>query len=125
MQDPEDAARLRSTGEPWPTAPDRAHLGTGVYAWDNIESAKAYWALKTTRGITGLEIVSFEVDSEALANLNQINVDSLADPDAFLDRYSSLRNATPDHGYEYIIRGTQLGNENFFASSIFHLLSFK
>jgi Pretoxin HINT domain len=43
VQNTADADRLRNGGEPWPDAETRAAWGQGVYAWDNLDSAKPIW----------------------------------------------------------------------------------
>ncbi|WP_437735373.1 contractile injection system protein, VgrG/Pvc8 family [Sorangium sp. So ce1335] len=52
------------------------------------------------------------------------DVDSLGDEgaEAWMSRYSRLFDGTPDHGLEYITRGTNLGTEHYFATSVDHLL---
>jgi hypothetical protein len=41
---------------------------------------------------------------------------------AFTERHSLLWDGTPDHGLDYISRPTAKGTENYFSSSVFHLL---
>ena len=127
VQGPEDAARLRGPGTPWPTAPSRAHLGPGVYSFGNRAEAEAYLARLSSRGVPDLEIVSFRVSNRKLASFRQLDIDALGDPaaDEWLERYSLLReNGVPNHGLQYIRRGTNFGVEHFFHRSVFRHLRF-
>jgi hypothetical protein len=56
--------------------------------------------------------------------MRTIDVDSLPEPSAFMRKHSSLWGGTPNHGYEYVTRGTNIGTEHFFGSSMFHRLRF-
>lgn len=124
VQNPVDAARLRGTGEPWPTSPTRAQFGPGVYAWGSRSEAEAYAGALTRHGATDLEIVPFNVSNGDLAGFRSVNVDSLADPDAFMSKYSSLYGEGLAHEYQYITRGTNFGVEHFFDRSVFGQLDF-
>lgn len=42
-----------------------------------------------------------------------------------MSQYSKLWGGTPNHGLEYIQRGTNMGTEHFFDKSIIDLLKFK
>jgi hypothetical protein len=123
VQDAHDIARLRGTGEPWPTDPMRSGLGEGVYAWATRSEAEAYLAHRS-RTVEGLRIVSFRVSNARLAAYRRLVVDSLQDADAWMERYSKVWGGVPDHGFEYIQRGTRIGVEHFFDKSIFGDLEF-
>jgi hypothetical protein len=123
VQDAQDIARLRGTGEPWPTDPMRSGLGEGVYAWATSSEAEAYLALRS-RTVEGLRIVSFRVSNARLTAYRRLVVDSLPDADAWMERYSKVWGGVPDHGSEYIQRGTRVGVEHFFDKSIFGDLEF-
>lgn len=124
VQSAADESRLLAGGTPWPTAPNRAHLGEGVYAWGNRADAESYLNHLTSRGACDLRICSFQVNNADLAGMRHLDVDSLANPSAFMQKYSSLWGGTPNHGYEYVTRGTNFGTEHFFSSSVFDKLRF-
>jgi hypothetical protein len=121
VQGPEDATRLSSGGHPFPTSPERAHFGSGVYAWGNEADAAAYAANKS-----GAQIMRFAVDNNALAGLRQAHVGSMTDEAAtqFMEQNSLLWGGDASHGLEYISRPTARGVEHYFSSDIFHLLGF-
>jgi hypothetical protein len=125
VQSKEDAARLRGSGEPWPEEADRAHLGAGVYAWKYLEEAKNYLNSPALSEVDDLEILMFGIKNTELNAFSRFDVDSDQDPDAWLDRYSLLRGGNPDHGYEYVTRGTQIGVEHYFSKSVFYHLHFR
>ncbi len=128
VQDAENAARLRGPGEPWPQQPDRAALGEGVYAWADRAEAEDYRRslVAIVDELPELEIVLFRVPSTVLSAFQQLHLDLLSDAETeeWLARYSLLWGGTPDHGLEYLQRGTQFGAEHFFARSVFHHLHF-
>ena len=127
VQGPEAAARLRGSGEPWPTSPVSAHLGEGVYAWVSRAVAEAYLVFRAPQVPVSLQIVRFEVDDRRLRAYRHLDVDALGVPgaDEWLDRYSRLRGGLPDHGLEYIRRGTRFGTEHFFHKAVFGDLRFR
>jgi RHS repeat-associated protein len=124
VQGAEDAARLRAGGTPWPTGASRSSLGQGVYSFGSRVEAEGYAAHLAGRGASDLQVMSFTVASRDLASFRSLDIDSLADPEAFLSKYSQLWGGTPNHGYEYLTRGTQFGTEHFFDSSVFGRLNF-
>lgn len=124
MQGPNSAARLRAGGEPWPTTDSRAALGPGVYSFDSPASAEAYANVLASHGRANLEIMPFNVSESGLASMRSINIDNLPNPEDFLSKYSQLWGGIPNHGYDWIMRGTQFGTENFFSKSVFQLLRF-
>ncbi|MFF4594178.1 RHS repeat-associated core domain-containing protein [Amycolatopsis sp. NPDC001319] len=121
VQGPEDAARLAAGGEPWPTAPNRAHFGPGVYSWGSEAEALAYAVNKV-----GSQILGFSVGEDVLDFLNQAHVSSMTDEEAgdFMSRNSLLWGGNSDHGLEYISRPTARGTEHYFSSGIFGELWF-
>jgi len=125
VQGADDFARLRSGGAPWPAAANKAHLGEGVYAWGSRFEAAAYLDLEIMlkRDPTAA-IRSFRVGKGALQRFRSLRVDSLADPEAWMTRYSRLWGGVPDHGLQYIQRGTHMGPEHYFSSSVFGDLRF-
>lgn len=123
VQSADDVARLMSGGTPWPASASRAALGEGVYSFDNLASAESYAARLSSRGAQ-VQVKSFSVSDDALLSFRSANVDALENPEAFLSRYSKLFGGTPDHGLEYIQRGTQFGTEHFFDKSVIHILQF-
>lgn len=124
VQGSDDAFRLLNGGKPWPTAANRAALGEGVYAWDNLASARSYQALRTSRGID-TDILTFDVTEFNLKKFKSIDVDALADPDAFLNSASKLYGGDANHGFQYIKRGTNYGTENFFSKDVMPALNFR
>jgi hypothetical protein len=124
VQGAEDAARLRAGGSPWPTGASRSSLGQGVYSFGSRAEAESYATHLAGRGASDLEVMSFNVSGSDLASFKSLNIDSLADPEAFLSKYSELWGGTPNHGFEYLTRGTQFGTEHFFDSSVFGRLNF-
>ncbi len=126
VQDANDAERLRAGGEPWPSAPHRTAWGEGVYAFDNQASAERYMSqLVNNRGLDNLEIVKFSVSRSALGNMRSLDIDSLpqSEIDAFMDQHY-MADLPSTHGYDYITRGTQYGDEHFFEKSAFGFLGF-
>jgi hypothetical protein len=126
VQNSEDGARLLSDGRPWPTEPHKANLGEGVYSWDNLDDAKNYLNLKQRRADEDLNIHEFKVYYKELAKMKSLDMTKLSDEqvDEFLDKYAKLNGGTPNHGFEYIRRGTNIGVENYFSSSVFEYLKF-
>ncbi|MEV7365473.1 polymorphic toxin-type HINT domain-containing protein [Streptomyces sp. NPDC091299] len=121
VQGPDDASRLASGGDPFPTEPHRAHFGPGVYAWGSRAEAEAYAANKP-----GAKILSFSIRTEDLAGLNQGHLGEMGDDEAtsFMEQYSLLWDGDASHGLDYITRPTARGTEHYFSSNIFHLLNF-
>ncbi|GAA3589342.1 hypothetical protein GCM10022198_11510 [Klugiella xanthotipulae] len=120
-QDAHDAARLHSGGEPWPTAPHRAHFGPGVYAWGTYDDAAAYAGRRPDR-----DVLSFSVDNETLSNFNQAHISQMSDEQSggFMERYSQLWDGNPDHGLDYITRPTDSMTEHYFSSDVMGALRF-
>jgi len=121
VQSVADEARLNAGGNPWPVTDTRAQFGPGVYAWGSASEAQVYAARLGSRGVCGLRICEFSVYTSGLSRLD---VDSLANPGAFMEKHSALYGGTPNHGFDYITRGTQFGTEHFFGAGIFNRLSF-
>ncbi|KAA2258748.1 DNRLRE domain-containing protein [Solihabitans fulvus] len=129
-QSHEDANRLRNGGAPWPTDPERAQFGPGVYSWDNQKDALTYQQGLRKRGIE-TEIVEFAIDRSSLNRLRQIHVSDMSPDEAekFMDRHSSMWGAGEPHGYDYITRPTSsekgYGAEHYFSAAAYPLLHFK
>jgi hypothetical protein len=121
-----DGARLFNDGTPWPIEPHKANLGEGVYSWDNFVDAQNYLKLKQRRTDVDLNIYEFRVFNDDLANMKSLDMTKLSDDEivAFLNNYAKLNGGTPNHGLEYIRRGTNIGVENYFDSSVFKYLKF-
>lgn len=121
VQGADDAARLNSGGQPFPTEPHRAHFGPGVYSWGSHAEAATYAANKP-----GAQIMKFSVRNEDLAGFTQAHLGRMSDDAAteFMDRYSLLWDGDASHGLSYISRPTARGTEHFFSSEVFHLLRF-
>lgn len=123
VQGGEDAARLSSGGDPFPTAPERAHLGPGVYAWGSEAEAAAYAANKP-----GARIMRFSVENQVLASFKQRHVGEMSDEAAeeFMSMNSLLWGGSAGHdGLDYISRPTSKGTEHFFSSRVFGALRFE
>jgi RHS repeat-associated protein len=120
---PEDAARLRAGGEPWPDEPHRAALGEGVYAWGSEEEAQNYMNRLSGR-VPNLETVEFSVDDANLASFKQVDVDAHADPEGWMQEHSKLWGGTPDPSIEYVRRQTAIGQEHYFNKSVRNKLNF-
>lgn len=109
----------------WPTAPERAHLGTGFYSWDNLESAATYRKLLETEGKTGLNIIEVQFSERTISKLKSLDIDSLGEKNAqeWLNSHSYLFSDNPSqvmpHNLDHITRGTNLGTENYFTPEIF------
>src|SRR5262249_14647799 len=118
---PDDASRLTSGGDPFPTEPHRAHFGPGVYSWGSRAEAEAYAANKP-----GTQILSFSIRNDDLAGLSQGHLGEMTDDEAtsFMEQYSLLWDGDASHGLDYITRPTARGTEHYFSSNIFHLLHF-
>ncbi|WP_334072023.1 hypothetical protein [Paenibacillus sp. A14] len=85
VQNSIDETRLLKGGEPWPTAPHKAHLGEGVYAWDNKVSALDYLDLKLKRNPSAdLKIIEFSVAKSDLAKFKSFDVDGLSSEETAL-----------------------------------------
>ncbi|MGW1716720.1 ricin-type beta-trefoil lectin domain protein [Streptomyces sp. NPDC002156] len=121
VQGADDAARLRSGGDPFPTEPDRAHFGPGVYSWGSRAEAEAYAANKP-----GAEIMRFTIRNKDLAGFAQAHFGNMSDDEAtdFMEKYSLLWDGDASHGLSYISRPTARGTEHFFSSNVFSFLRF-
>jgi len=126
VQNATDAARLKGSGEPWPTDPTRSALGEGVYAWGDSETAGLYKAAKEATSQESLETMQFSVDNAKLSQYNQVNLTTLSDNEqnAFLEQQSKLYGGTPDTSIDYIQRGTKYGTEHYFNKTVFNDLDF-
>lgn len=111
VQAADDAARLRSTGSPWPSAANRAHFGEGVYSWAGRAEAVAYQGRLQSR-VPGLEIVPFRVGNRALRSANQLHIGSMETgaATAWVNRHSRLFGDGLPHTYDYVTR--PIGNED-------------
>jgi hypothetical protein len=128
VQNAADRNRLKAGGEPWPTSPTKAHLGTGVYAWSSAEDANTYLNIikgrETFDPTMDPQVVSFSVDNSKLSSYSYLNLDRLGDPgaDEWLDQYSALRGGDPSQiTAEWIQRGASerfVGPENFFSDYV-------
>jgi hypothetical protein len=137
VQGPADEKRLRNNGEPWPTEETRSHFGAGVYAWKHLRDAREYRQMLLRRFSprsphADLCILRFAILRRRLRSFRSIDVNSLADPDGWMDRYSLLGHGpVQDHGADYIQRqtgavrrGTKTAIEHFFSKSVFRYLHF-
>jgi hypothetical protein len=121
VQDQFDAARLRSGGTPWPTAPSKSALGEGLYSWTSAEEAAAYRTHLLGKSDlvpgTRFEIVKFRVSLKDLKLPKYFVVDSLPgeQADAWMLSQSKLTGGQPNHGFGWVLRGTNFGIENYFS----------
>lgn len=120
--------RLMQGEGDWPLSPTRAHLGHGLYAWDNIKSAEQYRDNLIKNIISNGEpkpklfIIQISFSKRSLRDFAPFDVDLLDNfkvggASEWMERHSSLwtRNAK-EHDYKYIIRGVSeyLGREHYF-----------
>jgi hypothetical protein len=122
VQSADDAARLMAGGAPWPLDPTRAHLGPGLYAWGTRAEAQAYEALKLARG-ANVSVLEFAMPRQQYMGLTTMDLRKMDDvgQNAWLGQHSLIHNlnATP-HGFQQVIRGSEMGDEYFFSSEIFN-----
>ena len=123
VQSPNDAARLRAGGDPWPVGLRWANLGPGLYAWADPNDAERYRAHLQQRGAVDLVVVTYEISDDDLPRLGKQDLTQLSDEDlaVWLEQYSEYGDGEP-HGYEYVVRSTGMGTEHYFASSVFQRL---
>ncbi|TWG20080.1 RHS repeat-associated protein [Micromonospora taraxaci] len=122
VQGPDGAARLRAGGDPFPTEPNKAHFGPGVYSWGTRGAAERYASNKP-----GTEIMTFRIRNRDIKGLAQAHLGGMSDDDAtyFMNRYSPLWDGDASHGLDYISRATGLESvEHYFSSGVFNLLEF-
>lgn len=74
-----------------------------------------------------LTILQFDVSHSDLSKMKQLDLTQLSDDSVndFLDRFARLNGGTPNHGYDYIQRATNIGIEHYFSKSVFEQLHFK
>jgi hypothetical protein len=124
VQGADDLARLSRGGAPWPTAPSRAHLGSGLYAWGNLKIAKQYASLRSSRfPDAGVKIRTYRIPNRDLANLRTKDLRApMSDKavNAWLGKHSSLYGDGIPHNFQRVIRETNLGTEHYFTRSIFN-----
>ena len=110
-------------GSPWPLGLRRANLGPGYYAWASLEEAERYRDLLQRHGITGLLIVAYAITDEDLKTLKQLDLTRRSDEEvnAWMEKHSHYGDAEP-HDWEYVIRGTDIGIEHYFAAGVFDRL---
>ncbi len=124
VQGKADAKRIKNGGTPWPDEPHRAHLGDGIYSWDNREGAEKYFELLSKR-TDDLEIVEFTISESDFEKLNKFHVpldDDLANE--WLGKHSRLYGDGTPHNYDYVRGNTGMGHEHYFSKNIYHLLRF-
>ncbi|MEZ2442976.1 hypothetical protein AB6805_14730 [Chitinophaga sp. RCC_12] len=123
VQSSEDASRLLSGGNPWPTASTRGQWGEGLYAWGSKAEAQAYLDTYLKRGVTNVSIVEFKIDGFKLGKLSQHTVIRGTDEaTSFFDKYSRLYGEGLPHGFDYIKAPTaNYGSEHFFSKGVFQL----
>ncbi len=120
--------RLMSGEGDWPLSPTKAHLGTGLYAWDNIRSAEQYKENLTKNIMSNGEpkpklfIIQVSFSKRSLRDFEPFDVDLLDNfkvdgASEWMEQHSKLwtRNAKK-HDYKYVIRGVSenLGREHYF-----------
>jgi len=128
VQDKQGVKRTMHGEGDWPLSPTKAHLGPGVYAWDNIEAAERYRnniienAVRNNEPKPKLFIMRITFSRSSLKKFNPFDVDLLdnfkiSGAQEWMERHSLLwmQNAKR-HGYKYIIRGVSagLGKEHYF-----------
>ena len=68
--------------------------------------------------------MGLQVNTRSLKSIN-VNLLNDAGQTLFMEQHSLLWGGSTNHGFEYIIRGTAMGNEHYFHSSIFNQLIVK
>lgn len=128
VQGSDDALRLASGGEPWPTGATRAHLGQGLYAWDDEATALSYQGRLSGRGVNA-SVLEIRASNVRLGKLSTMDVTRLDDAvaNAFLGRYSYLyaddAASVVPHGFDHVIRQAGMGTEHFFSPAAFKNMS--
>ncbi|OCR01844.1 hypothetical protein BCD67_04945 [Oscillatoriales cyanobacterium USR001] len=125
VQSADDAARLASGGEPWPTSPNKAHIGAGLYSWGTRDDAQLYWERLRNRGID-VDILSFRISNSNLKKLRRLDLrppisDTIVN--GWLEIHSSLYGEGRPHSYQYVIRMTNSGAEHYFSKDVFPLFT--
>jgi hypothetical protein len=98
----------------WPTSPTRSALGEGIYSFANKADAQAYMTKLTSAGASDLRVLKLTMSEKDFAGLSKLNVDALADPEAWMMQNSKLWGGTPTHGMQYIQRGGANMAEHYF-----------
>ncbi|WP_143091063.1 hypothetical protein [Thermoflexibacter ruber] len=127
VQNEANANRLRTTGYPFPSEPNKSDIGEGVYSWETYEEALSHKShLENNRGVAGLEIMVLGIKKGVFANLLQKDLTLLSDNNREIwhRRYAKTWGGVPNHGLQYIRRANRFGFEHYFHHSIFHLLKF-
>ena len=134
VQGPRGINRLE-TNSPYPTAPNKANLGCGVYSWDNIKDARIYMARLTKKyPDIDLKIVEIYFEENTLNSFKSLDIDSLGEigADIWMKQNAALwvddnpaaafcRAVYPTHGMDYIVRGVgelipgEIAREHFFT----------
>ncbi|WP_420552113.1 DUF6443 domain-containing protein [Tenacibaculum aiptasiae] len=126
VQGADDAVRLLGDGLPWPNSPTSAHFGEGLYSWGSKSAAELYKSRLGSFGIEGLQVMRFRVSG--YSRLKTLNLTKFSDEaaNAWLSKHSSLFGDGASHSFQHIIRGTGMGNnEYYFAKEIFSKIKFK
>ena len=116
MQDPTDATRLiENGGNPWPTGQDvgglRDIFGPGLYTWETQDQAKAYLAMKQSRGATDLRILQHTISEDDLSKLSKADLSTMSD-----DAATDFLETGGNHGAQWVRRVTgRFGPENYFS----------
>lgn len=125
VQSAGDAARLAGGGEPWPTSPNKAHIGAGLYSWGTRGDAQLYWERLRNRGIDA-DILSFQISNSNLKKLRRLDLrPPISDQivNEWLELHSSLYGEGRPHNYQYVIRMTNSGAEHYFDKDVFSLFT--
>jgi hypothetical protein len=104
------------------TAENKAHLGPGVYCWDNEAAARRY-----ARNKPGAKIMTFTVDADTLAPFRTADMRTMSRQEAedFMNRYSVLWGGHAGHGTDCIIQaGEEPMIDHCFGSEVLRHLSF-
>jgi len=121
-----DLNRLQQGGTPWKTDPAKAHLGEGLYSFDNLADAEKYRSLLESHGAKDLKILEIQFEESTINNLNKIDLGCLDDATRtnWLDEHSTLFSDNPSTvtppGFDYIIRPGGNFVEHYFPPEIFN-----
>jgi hypothetical protein len=77
------------------------------------EVAKCWMDVANSGGAVGFPFTPVDLET--------VDVDSLNDPSAFMEKFRQLWGGTPNHGLDYITRGTNFGTQHFFSPDAFGL----
>src|SRR5579862_4204369 len=120
VQSRSDAVRLTAGGAPWPAGLQRANLGQGLYAWETLLEADVYRQVLLRHGANDLVILTYEAADIDIGGFAKLDLTQLSDDDVnvWMAQYSRYGQGLR-HGFEYVVRNTDMGKEHYFAPAAF------